>query len=235
MWKLWLVLCGIVPSAIAQTNTNSITYTATRTVIAVPDQVRFIVGVNTPGDATLDQVVAILAPAGIGAAQLIYINQNSQIYDPTVNVRELSLQWSFDLTVPLAMVKATVAALSALPQKGATTVSFHASGARSATEMDDFLQCPPADLLVEARAQAVPMAALAGGTVGQILALSDGSLGDGSGNLSFSASFLSTVPIPTAAFRSNQVAIPGNIIPFVAYPLYTTCTLTVKFQLLRYQ
>ena len=233
MWKLWLVLCGIVPSAIAQTNTNSITYTATRTVIAVPDQIRFGVTANTRGDVTLDQVLAILAPIGIGASQLVQFNNRSfsDPYDPAQN----TLQWSFDLAVPLAMVKATVAALSALPQKGATSVSFYASGARSATEMDDFLQCPTADLLVEARAQAPPMAALAGGTVGQILALSDGRLGDGIGNWSFSNSFLSNPPIPTAAFRSNQVAIPGNIIPFVAYPLYTTCTLTVKFQLLRYQ
>ena len=228
MWKLWLVLCGVVTSAIAQTDASSITYTATRSVTTLPDQIRFDVVVTTSQDATLDQVLAILRPIGIVAGQLVQVYDQTSDQTPLKNPR----RWSFAFTVPMTKTKPAVAALSALPRD---TVSFQASGASGATQMDDFSRCSYTDLLAEARAQALAMAALAEGTVGQILALSDG--GEGEGDDRRSVAIAGIFPYQRIGdFADFLLPIARVPYPQIFAPTQsTTCTLSVKFQLLRYR
>src|SRR5258708_30463233 len=52
---------------LGQSDSNSITITATRTIYAPPDQVLFEVAVDSGLDASLDAVVAALAGSGITA------------------------------------------------------------------------------------------------------------------------------------------------------------------------
>ena len=215
MRRLWLVLCWFVPSAFAQADGNSISYTASQTVSVAPDRMEFSIRVFTPLDTSLDRVLAVLPIEGIDASHLVGVDR---AYYGSSSLEGLG--WTFDLVVPISKSQGIVSALSAGQQslkndKSSLSIFFNGSGARSATDLQDYLSCPSGDLLAEARTRAQTLAALAGGTVGKILALSDGS-GVGSSGVFFS------------------VGIPG--LGFAASPTFeTSCRLTVKFELLRYQ
>lgn len=214
----WLLLA---PVAFAQTDVNSITYTSSRTVSLPSDQIDFSIIVITPRDATLDQVLQAMQPSGLTAANLYRV-------DPAFS-NPPALQWNFDLAIPLAKVQTAVAALTkAQASQAGFTVSFNGQGTRSTTSTQDFLACPTADLLADATAQAQTLALLAGGTLGQILALSDGG---GEATQAFAAYF--AVPTPTSITGTLTSTFSLNSLFFYAPPV-TTCTLTVKFALLRY-
>ena len=214
MRRLWLVLCWFVPSAFAQADGNSISYTASQTVSVAPDRMEFSIRVFTPLDTSLDRVLAVLPIEGIDASHLVGVDR---AYYGSSSLEGLG--WTFDLVVPISKSQGIVSALSAGQQslkndKSSLSIFFNGSGARSATDLQDYLSCPSGDLLAEARTRSQTLAALAGGTVGKILALSDGSVG----------SFGGYLIIPSAGFGFAE---PPT--------LETTCRLTVKFELLRYQ
>src|SRR5262249_41574664 len=95
-----------------------------------------------------------------------------------------------------------------LKQNSGITVAFDVGGARSSQPVS---VCPYSQLVADARTAAQRMAAAAGLTVGNLLALSDGS------------------PVPTSVVSACLVGVVGII---SAPPPPQNCTLTVKFQLI---
>jgi hypothetical protein len=227
MSKLWLlILCA--PAALAQLDSNTITYTAFRNTVAPPDQMDFTVHVGTEQNGVLDDVLAIVKPAGVTAANLTSVGSGYLTSNP--------LDWVFDLTVDFSKAQATAAALDAVV-KQSPSVSYSPNGVRSATNLQDSLACPTADLMAEARSQGRAMAELAGGTLGQILALSDQG---GAGVIqTYSAPGVFQIPVPTAVYSSSFASfLLGSVGQFgysIAYAIQPTCALTVKFALIRYQ
>ncbi len=195
----------------AQTET-SLTVTSTRLISVQPDQELLSGTVTTPLSTGLDDVLTALNSVGVTAANL------SGVFS------ELStLQWTFTLPVPLSTIKATVNSLAALQQSigqqhSGWSLTYNSEQLQTSAAALAAQPCPPADLLADARAQAQELASASPGlSVGPILALSDGT---GSAN--------TQVTIGTYYF-SGLFGIAPSVAPT------PTCTLVVKFALLRYQ
>ena len=198
--------CGSL--AFAQLDTGSLTVSASRSIQLQPDQVVFSLSVTSSPGSTLDQVLAILQPLG-----LIAVNPNFVDFTGT--------NWSFTLTVPLARMPDTVAALHAFDP--ALYLHFSIAGTQVSPELQASQQCSAAALVSDARAQALKWAAAAGLTVGPVLAVSDRTVG---GVLGFA--------VPTLAFRSGDFSQVSSGLPaqiFVPPSQPIVCSATVKFAL----
>ena len=212
-----------VPLAFAQLDSNSVTVTATRGMSQQPDQVLFGVTVQSGLGASLDDVVAALQGSGITAANFSGVSTSP--FGLTINPAPgptilPMLQWTFGLQVPLAKIKDTIAALSALQksiaqQAKGLTLSFSVQGAQVSAQQQQSQVCPTADLLADAQAQAQKLAGAAGLSVGSVLAMSSGT--------SISSNALAVPIISNLSFLSATAS---------SFP--SVCSMTVKFALLRY-
>ena len=104
--------------AFAQLDSNSVTVTASRNIPAAADQLTFYAYVSSGIANTLDDIVAALQGSGITAADFQGLNNNG-VLPPIVNgspIAAPALQWQFAFTAPLAKMKDTIAALTALQQ-----------------------------------------------------------------------------------------------------------------------
>ena len=70
MRNLWLTmfLLGGCPLLFGQLDSGSLAVTASRMVVLQPDQAAFTASVNAGIDTTLDEILAIVAPANVTAA-----------------------------------------------------------------------------------------------------------------------------------------------------------------------
>jgi hypothetical protein len=93
-------------ATLAQTDTNTITITASRNVAAAPDQVVYLVGVRLPSSAGLSDAVAQLAGTGITAAELL-----------STEADRTTVTWSFQHAVPFTAMKDTYVMLAKLSQQ----------------------------------------------------------------------------------------------------------------------
>jgi uncharacterized protein YggE len=158
-----------------QSDPNSITVTATRTIYSQPDQVVFQVSVSSGLGATLDSVVAALAGSGITASDLSSVAGSGlsvQIGVPGVNLAP-PLQWTFTLPVPLSKLKDTIASLTTLQQAIAQkntglSMTFSVQGTLASPQ-----QCSTLDLIADARTQAQKLANAAGVSAGPIIGVSE--------------------------------------------------------------
>ena len=211
MRTLGLLLCIAAPRAWGQLDSNTITVTSSVAVTAPLDSMSFSVSVSTPLSATLDQAVAVLQPAGVTASNLSSVYQSERM-----------LQWSFSMLTPFSRVRDTVLALTAIQtNKQGFDVSFRGAGAPGANSASNFQGCPLPDLLAQATAQARSYANLAGVTLGPLLALSDAP--QSTARPSYALLAIS----PTASLLNFQLGPINAPSP--------SCSLTVKFGILRYQ
>jgi hypothetical protein len=158
------------PFAIAQTDSNSVTVTASRTIPLQADQAIFSVSVNAGSNSTLDDVLAAVQPAGITIANF------SSVF--TVNATPIQplLQWTFTLVGPLTNTKATVATLTNLlstvaKANAGLAVSFSLQGTQVSPQAAQSQPCAFPDLLSDAQAKAQALASSASRFVSGILAL----------------------------------------------------------------
>ena len=200
----------------AQLDSNSITVTASpSTPTGVqPDQAVYIVQVSTGLDMSLDDVIAALQGSGITSANFqglspTFFNtfNGSGVSGPPT----LMLSWSFRFAVPFSRSKDVLSTLNTLQQSIAkknngTALSFYIQGTQSSAQSQQTCSVP--DLLTDARAQAQKLAAGAGVSVGNILAMSS----------PVGAGF---APVPGLGSSSTPAAVP-------------VCSLTVKFALSRF-
>ena len=210
MRSLWLgiLLAAVESLAFGQLESDTLTVSVSQSVYLQPDQVVFAIPVNTDASTTLDEVVAGLKGAGITAANLSSVS----------SFREHTLNWLFTLAVPFSKLPSTAA------QLGGQNIAFYVQGSQVSPALQLAQQCPIANLLADARVQAKRAADAAELVVGDVLALSGG-------NPLISSS-------PTALIGNIQIGtgqIPAAA-PFVlSQPaVRATCSLAVKFKLLRY-
>jgi hypothetical protein len=201
--------------AFGQLDSDTITIQASRSTNVMPDQIGFYISVSADPSTGLDQVVAALASSRITAANLSGLTGAQDARSP--------LQWSFNLAVPFAKMKAMIATLTALQQSiaqdtGGMTLGFGVQGIRYSPGSIQSQTCAAKDLFADALAQAQALATMAGLAVGPVVSLSDGSS---------VASSLSFTQAP--AFRL------GDFFNAWFNPTPPGCYLQVKFKLLRYQ
>jgi hypothetical protein len=217
-WPFFLLILS-VPAAFAQLDSNSVTVSATRSMTQQPDQVLFAVNVQSGLNTSLDDVVAALQGSGITAANFSSVSTGANLVlnlPPTMAPPQL--QWIFALPAPLAKIKDTVATLSALQktiaqQNNGLTLSFNVQGTQVSAQSQQSHVCPTSDLLADATTQAQKLAAIAGLSLGSVLAMSSGT--------SVSGSVGSAVSIAGVLLGAPPV-------------LPSVCSMTVKFALLRY-
>lgn len=202
---------------------ESLTVTASRSPVVQPDQVVFGITFTSGFNMGLDDVLATLSGSGITAGNLVSVNSYTTQLNP-------SLQWTFRLPVPFSKINETITVLNALRNKfpqnpSSPSFSFSAGGVQVSPELQAMQQCPIADLIADARAQAQRMVSGTGVTVGPILALSDGG---------------AAVPVQNdaayviPASRVGLVEFSGLLTGFAGFFLGppnvpTTCTIVVKF------
>jgi hypothetical protein len=182
---------------------NTITVTASRSTSTQADQVVLSADVSAPLDFSHDDVLAALQGSILSSANFSNVRTTYQLVSP--DKQSESLIWTFLVTAPLANFKSTIAQFTALQQilaqkKNGMSLSYSVYGTQMSPQAQQ--PCSTADLLNDARAQALKMASAAGAGVGSVLAMSGSAV-------SQSAS---------GALFSNGALAPG-------------CSLTVKFAL----
>lgn len=211
-----LVLCAA--TCLAQLDDNTISVTASRTVVFQPDQalVRVILGTST--DSALDEILAILDGTGFTAADLVSAN-TSAYYDGELT------SWQFSKAIPFSSLKTLLPRLAAIQQShrqnGSTAAVFYydVSGQTSQLAAQ---ACPFPTLISDARTQAQQIAAAAGARIGTVVSMSQGGAASVP-NPWFDAPTFATPASQGAATSmiwSQSSASPG-------------CSMTVQFQLLR--
>ena len=198
MTKRYPLLLVICPAMLfAQTTPNSVTVTATRNSNVQPDQVVYLVNVDTPLEATRDAAVSALQGSGVTAADF-YGVRTTQSYNNDTQAFSNSLQWSFTLVSTIANMKSAAGLLSAVQKTIAGsgkgfTMSFGLQGARVSQQAQQAQPCSLQDLVADARAQAQRLASGTGASVGAVMAIIGAPLVADSGASPFSQ-FISAPP-----------------------------------------
>jgi len=224
-----LCLCALLVAsaavAAAQTDANSLTITASRSLAVQPDQLVFGVTVNSGLNSGLDDVVAALAGSGVTAGNL------QSVYSYTDSPNHTTVQWTFTLSVRISEAKTTITLLEGLRQTIGTkspglTLTYQSQGTQVSGQLQSSQQCPLPDLIADARAQAQRLVSgSAGLSVGPILALSDGSTG-----AVLAQTFVA------ADYRIGDFSSLGTFL-FGSTSIISSrqdCIVVVKFSLLRY-
>jgi hypothetical protein len=155
MRMLWFTILLVSP-LFGQLQSGSLTVTATRSTVVAPNLVQFTASVATGIDATQDDVLAMMAPAGITVGSLTGVSGTAS-----------RLTWGFAWLVPLPSLQDAIAALQAL------RVQFSVTGMRVSDDLLAATACPAADLLADARAQARKMAEAIRAGLGPVLTVSN--------------------------------------------------------------
>ena len=215
MRKIFPILAFLAFASLisAQTDSNSVTVTASRTTTTTVqiDQALFGITVASDLNTSLDDVLAALQGSGITIANFsgLYNSPYGYPSTPSDTTPPPTLQWSFSLVVPLSKIKDTFASLTTLQQNLAKknnglSVTFAVQGSQASGAGQQSQPCSLSDLISDARAKAQTMVDAAGLGLGVVLAMSS----------------------------STSVA-PTNIQPY-AIPFSNFCSLTVKFALQRF-
>ena len=168
-----LALLVLSARMFGQVSANSVTVTASRSATVQPDEVYFAVFVSSGADKNLDDIVGALKGTGITAANFVRLTSLFQPVGPTAPPHQ-SLQWTFQILVPLAKLKDTTAAFAALAQSlqqqnNGLSLTFAVQG--TAVSPQQTPSCKLADLIADARAQAQQLTSAAGVTPGMIQSL----------------------------------------------------------------
>jgi hypothetical protein len=175
-----LVAAGLllfVPALFGQLSNNSVTVTSSNTANLQPDQIVYSIEVDSPPNATLDQVVAAVASLGITSSNLSSIT--SQLLQAVVPGQSAPppLSWFFSLAAPITSNQTTVAQLTSLQQSIAKQnnglkMSFSVQGTRISQQLQQSQPCVLSNLLSQARTQAQSLASAAGFSLDVIQAMS---------------------------------------------------------------
>jgi hypothetical protein len=180
----WISVLFFVISSIAlgQLDSNSVTVTASRNAPLQPDQAFFIVSINSNLNATLNDVLAAVQPAGLTFTNFSGLG-SAVVFTQVGNRSQSQVQsvWNFTLLTPLAGIKSTLAVLSAL-QKSAPmannvlSVTYSLQGTQVSPQLQQSQVCDVAGLINDARLNAQDLAASGGRVLGGMLALASSSV-----------------------------------------------------------
>jgi hypothetical protein len=199
--------------AFAQLDSNSITVNASRSAALQPDQAVFVVSVQSDLNTSLNDVLAALQGSGITSANFAGVNTVLSFSPGTGPAPAPTIQWAFDLPIPLTKTKDTVAALTALQQNIAQNnkslkLSFSIQGTQVSQQLQQSQTCSITDLLTDARTQAQKLADASGVTLGVILAMSS---------------------------QASSSAVGAVQLAYLGYSAPAPCAVTVKFAVTRFQ
>jgi uncharacterized protein YggE len=220
MRRQLLFLLASAATAIAQTDTNTITITASRNVSVAPDQVVYSVSVETDLSAGLSDATALVADAGITAAELSYVSSALG-----------TVTWVFKHVVPFSSMKDTNLNLAKVVKQAATpksvpSISYSVASVQT-SQATQSQACQLSALVSDARREAERLASIVGVHVGAIVGLSD-------------QPDISPVIVPTFVARVGNFSSAG----LLAIPIFenystsfipqqqTPCSLVVQFRLL---
>jgi len=197
-------LC-LVP-ALAQSDWNTVTVTATQQTAIQPDTAVFQIVFSSGANVTLSDLMNLLDKAGLGNA--------------TFSGLSLPLNWDFTLSVPLAAAPDTLQALTAMVESLAgnasgTTAQFVYTETASAEALSS-QSCSSAGLIGQATAMAGGLAHAAQLGLGPILAISTPEAAP-----ILTTSELIDVLTRTGFFLTNITTTLGPL----------RCTMTVRFRL----
>ena len=220
--RIVLLIAAIATPLFAQMDTNGLTVTATRQRLVQPDQQILEVLVDSTLNASLDDVVAAIASAGIKATDLSGVSGPSTQGSTNTPV----LEWAFRFTVPLATLRNTLAALDSLVQTigGKNTgwsLRYFGSGVQVSQQALAAQQCSIPALIADARAQAQKTASATGVSLGPIIAVSDGK--------SLSSGTVEGILVLGGFVTPTAVGVTSFLLP-QSPP--QTCSVVVKFSLL---
>lgn len=222
MRRQFMLLLAAAGTAIAQTDTNTITITASRNVSVAPDQAVYQVSVTTDSSAGLSDAVALVADVGIKAADLSYTSS----YGTTVI-------WEFERVVPFSSMKDTNLTLAKLAkqvgsQPGVPSISYSVASVRT-SQAAQSQACQLSALVSDARREAERLATAAGVHVGTIVGLSDRPELDAP---IIGAQFVSSlsVLVPSGGIRYDPLT--SFVGTFLSPPQQTPCSIVVQFRLL---
>ncbi len=207
---------------------NSINVTASRVIYLQPDQVSFYVSVTSGGDATLDDILNVLAVAGITASNF---TGAITFYDATPGqTNPWSQNWAFTVALSFSKMKDTAMALAALQQmiaqnNNGLSMSVSSPGLSVSPELQASQKCSNRDLVADARSQAEKLASAAGLGVGPVLSISPGFLagvgGVGGSGPGYISQYVSSTGTATTTATGVAQASPVN------------CSLQVEFAVVR--
>src|SRR5258708_1502365 len=203
---LWLIIVVGTGGwlAFAQLDSDTVTVSVLQSFSLQPDQVTFSADVSTGMNTGLDDVITKLRSAGITSA--MFSGLYSEVDPP-------ALHWLFTISVAISELQPTMARLTALKLP-----FYMEQGSQVSQQLREAQPCSMSSLLAFAQARATKMADAVELVVGRVVELSDesgfGSVSVGRAPAGYKLpAFLLTTPAPIQ---------PG------------TCSLTVKFKLLRY-
>lgn len=215
----WMLVTSV--PVFGQLASNSITVTASRQLTATLDQALVDVYVDAGLDKDLDDILRIVAGAGITKSNFV------QVYSASNSNSAPALEWQFTLTAPFSKMKSVLGSVTSIKRADGVSLSFHVEGSQASEDAQP--SCKYEDLVASAQEQAGKLAQSAGLQVGRITGLSETPTGE---------------LVPTYAFQTGlQFFIPSGAVigglinaglfyvPSTPGPS-TACTLTVTFQLL---
>jgi uncharacterized protein YggE len=205
-----LLLLAAAP-LFGQLPSNTLTISASRSVVFQPDQVVFGLTVSSSPNTNLDQIVAALAGIGVAYANLSGIDNNNAPL----------LDWNFTLAAPISNLTATINSLTNLQRtitqnNSGLMLTFIVEGTQVSLQLQQSQSCSNADLISDATAQAQKLATAAGMRLGPILELSNAQAPETS---------------ISGVFGVAQLALAAHVVP-ISYSPPLTCSLSVQFQLL---
>lgn len=211
---------------------ESLTVTATRSLVLQPDEALIVVNATSGLNSGLDDVLAALSGSGITAVNL------QTVYSTTSQQIEI-LNWTFTLAVPFSNLNAVLASLAnvqrtlAQNRSGGINLIFNVQSSQASQQLLASQPCPISSLLSDARAQAQKIANSSGLIVGPILALSEANP-----PIPTPTPVATPVPAPVIPVSFNGGSTSGFAVALSAsrvlvntapLTLPTSCSIAVKF------
>jgi hypothetical protein len=216
--------------ACAQLDDNTITVTASRNVIAAPALMSITTSVGAPFDARLDDVMAIVQPAGITLGDLSSV----YAYSP-----DRGSTWTFRRNVADKEQAAALAALEQIRQQLTRNRVQEYWLSYSLDSMPGAAECPLPALVSDARAQAKRVADVTGVKVGPVFALTHGEVTAGTPTYAYFAVYNPATAVAGSGAVAGSYGSVGLASFLIGVPsLYfvpppSTCSISVQFKLLR--
>ncbi len=210
MFRLGLFLL-LASASFAQLSSNSVTVTASREAGVQADQIVFSVSVIAPAEASLDEVLAIAAGAGLTKSDFAGLSYSSS------TLSGAPVQWQFRLAAPISDSRRTAGLLSALQQNLARdkkfTLNYAVAGTQASPKALAAQNCAISGLLADTRSRASNLASGAGLTTGDIQALYSAVAGGAPIPCSLTATYMLAGAQPSSETITVAAAPASSLLP----------------------
>jgi uncharacterized protein YggE len=191
-----------------QLGTGTVTVTASSDSNPQPDQAILSISVSSGIGQSLDGVVKALASAGVSAANLSSLDYQSNGNSSRLGQAVPQLNWTFQLTVPVAQIKNTTASLSSLARtiaqnNSGLTLSFYVQNTQVSPQL--MRNCGFGNLMNNARTEAQSIAGATGFTPGAVVGIA-GSIAQSIPGCSLTATF----GLPVSRSGPNTITISAS-------------------------